>query len=277
MAFRKIEYLLIAAFLVLNVFLVFVFVGKNALLFSSPIDQSRVDVQQEMRDNDIQFMTPEDKVREEPFIRALMQEFNEKDIEPLAENTYDIDLSNRSRLIGTLNDPLTLKQINNDTQAKNLSDDALKPLDDWIGEHVYQGNQYRFAAYDNNQRMITYMQESRTDLPIVDGTGELVFNLNDDYNVEMFNQTYAGETKAQGEKRQLVSEKQALENLYLNNKIQKGDKVVYEFLGYYQTLKVDKMKIYNPTWVFFIQNGDGVFERLHVDGVNGTIVQDKVS
>src|SRR5699024_8185053 len=140
----------------------------------------------------IQFMTPEDKVREEPFIRTLMQEFNEKDIEPLnqyrkyfplmdqclfqefnekdiepiAENTYDIDLSNRSRLIGTLNNPLTLKQINKDTQAKNLSDDALKPLDDWIGEHVYQGDQYRFVAYDNNQRMITYMQESRTDLPI---------------------------------------------------------------------------------------------------------------
>ncbi|MCZ0717390.1 two-component system regulatory protein YycI [Aerococcus kribbianus] len=273
MAFRKIEYLLILAFLTLNIFLFYVFVGKNALLFSDPIDQNRVNVQEEMRSDNIEFSPPEETDEYEPFMRAIPHAIEESDVEDLANNHYDFELSSNGRVVGELNEPIALNGLYSSTRAHNVSEDMLAPLNEFISQSIYQGDHYQFASYDENQKILTYMQTTENNLPLVDGSGEIAFHLNDDYQVYMFDQTFAGDCKPQGTKRKIVSEKQALESLYLNNKIQKGDTVVRSLLGYYQTLKVDDMIVYNPVWVFFIQNNDGSFERLHVDGINGTIVQ----
>lgn len=273
MAFRRIEMLLIMTFLLLNIFLAYVFVGKNALLFSEPLDQSRVNIQQEMRADDIQFEAPEDTNREEAFIRGMRNDVSEETLENKADGHYEFELANSGRILGDLADPIRLPGLAGISDVKAVDEEMMQPLTDFLTKFIYQGDQYEYVGFDSKQRMITFMQRTENDLFVVDGSGEIAFYLNENLEVERFDQTYIADVKTQGNLRKVVSEKQALENLYLNNKIQKGDRIVSNMLGYYQTLIVDDMTVYNPTWTFIIANSDGSFERLHVDGINGTIVQ----
>lgn len=273
MAFRKIEYLLILAFILLNVFLGYVFVEKNTLLFSEPIDQAKIDVQEEMRTNNIQFSPPEDKTKYLSLVGVIKSEVTTEDIEAVAKDQYEFEVSDTGRVVGELTEPIHLDGFYSTTQAYNVSDEMLKPLIAFMETAIYQGKQYEFSGYDEKQRVLTFMQTDSEGHRVVDGTGEIAFHLNDEYEVNMFDQTYCGQLEPQGNDRTIISEKQAMENLYLNNRIQKGDSIITGFLGYYQTLIVDDLSVYTPTWTFFIQNDDGVLERLHVDGINGTIVQ----
>ena len=51
-------------------------------------------------------------------------------------------------------------------------------------------------------------------IPIGDSTGSIIFNLDPDYEVISYEQTFAGTAEVQGNSRTVISQKRAVEALY---------------------------------------------------------------
>lgn len=271
MNFKKVEIIFILAFLILDVFLINIFLNKYVGSPSQAIENKSVDIVTEFKANNIQYDEMSDEVLRIPFIRALKTPLDEEDVLKVTEDTQGVEV-NANQILGQINTPIQLEGVDAETPAGDLSDSALASLNQFISREIYQGNQYRFNSYDKVAGTVTYAQVTASGAVIADGTGEIVFQVNDDFSVYAYDQTITGDTAIQGEERTVISEQQALENAYLNNSIPAESTIVRSFLGYRVTLVLDEMTLYHPVWTLLIRTSEGTTQRVFVDGINGSIM-----
>ncbi|WP_069286474.1 two-component system regulatory protein YycI [Aerococcus urinaeequi] len=271
MNFKKVEVIFILAFLILDVFLINIFMNKYVGASNQAIENQSLDIVTEFKANNIQYDEISDEVLRIPFIRSLNTTLSEEDVLAVTEDTQSVEV-NGNQILGQINTPIQLEGVTGETPAGELSDSALASLNQFINSEIYQGNQYRFISYDKNAGRVTYMQETASGAVIADGTGEIVFKVNDDFAVYAYDQTIAGGTATQGEERTVISEQQALENAYLNNSIPDESTIVRSFLSYRVTLVLDEMTLYHPVWTLLIHTNEGTTQRVFVDGINGAIM-----
>lgn len=109
-------------------------------------------------------------------------------------------------------------------------------------------------------------------IPIGDSTGSITFNLNPDYEVISYEQTFAGAAEVQGNSRSVISQKRAVEALYLNNQIPANSTVRKVQLTYFRTLSLSDMDIYSPMWYIEIEIANSLVEIRRVDALTGSII-----
>ena len=109
-------------------------------------------------------------------------------------------------------------------------------------------------------------------IPIGDSTGSITFNLDPDYEVISYEQTFAGAAEVQGNSRAVISQKRAVEALYLNNQIPANSTVRTVQLTYYRTLSLSDMDIYSPMWYIEIEIENAPVEIRRVDALTGSII-----
>ena len=127
------------------------------------------------------------------------------------------------------------------------------PIADFILQgNVLYGAEYTFLTYLPLKRQLVYAQVANG-IPIGDNTGSITFNLDPDYEVISYEQTFAGVAEVQGSSRTVISQKRAVEALYLNNQISSNSTVRMVQLTYYRTLSLSDMDIYSPMWYIEIQ------------------------
>lgn len=274
MDFRRIEYILIVAFLCLNLFLGYVFIGKNSLLFADPSNQTAINVNQEMQSDDIVYDPPSSEKFELPLIRTRRHTLLDQQMANLNPAIQEVLIGNGQRLFGRFNQPIELPRLNENIHPANLTEDMLAPIQAILTNGtIIKGDQYQYQIYNPQQQMIRYVQKTAEGKPIVDDSSELVFLLDDDYNIISYEQTFAGEAEPQGKPRTLITEQMALENLYLNNRIPVRSTIIKKHLAYYTTLPLTDMTMYSPVWTFCIQTEDGGILTWNVDAISGAIIQ----
>src|SRR5699024_2326541 len=113
-------------------------------------------------------------------------------------------------------------------------------------------------------------------IPIADGTSEIIFHLNNKKEVISYDQTYAGPVTVQGESRNLITDKNAVEILYQNDEIPANATVKKPVLTYSKTLSLQKLSMYAPVWyIQIINSGNTEFKR--VDALSGSIIRSNTS
>ncbi|AMB99513.1 hypothetical protein AWM75_05660 [Aerococcus urinaehominis] len=276
MDFRRIEKLLIFAFLLLNIFLVYVFVGKNSLLILPRIDQSQVNVAAEMKADGIKFTDLSDEIRDLPLMRVPNEPLLTNENTNFANQTVTLDGGNR--LVSQLNTNIVLSKLTSDVSASEITNEMLAPLENFVNaDNIVAGDSYQFFYYDAINRRIHYIQFKDGNIPITDGTSELIFHLDNNFNVSSYEQRLVATMKTQGSARKLISEKQAVENLYLNDEISDQSTILRRTLGYNVTLPLTDMTVYTPVWCVVVAEQDGAISRHYVDGINGTIIQVEIT
>ena len=271
MNFKKVEIIFILAFLILDVFLINIFINKYVGTPSQAIENQSIDIVTEFKANNIQYDEISDEILRIPFVRALNTTLNEETVSELTEDTQSVEV-NANQILAQINTPIQLEGVTAETPSGELSDSALSSLNQFINSEVYQGSQYRFISYDKSASKVTYMQETASGAVVADGNGEIIFQVNDDYAVYAYDQTITGETASQGEERTVISEQQALENAFLNNSIPDESIILRSFLAYRETLALDEITLYHPVWTLLILTNEGTTQRVFVDGINGAIM-----
>ena len=109
-------------------------------------------------------------------------------------------------------------------------------------------------------------------IPIGDSTGSIIFNLDPDYEVISYEQTFAGTAEVQGNSRTVISQKRAVEGLYLNSQIPANATVRTVQLAYYRTLSLSDMDIYSPMWYIELEIKNAPVEIRRVDALTGSII-----
>lgn len=141
-------------------------------------------------------------------------------------------------------------------------------------DFVMFGEEYVFYDFEEDSNRFVFYQEV-DGIPIVDGSSEIYFFINDQGNVISYEQTYAGPGTRQGNELQLISGTRAIEILFLNNEIRQGSSVEQPVLTYRRALHLEDLSMYSPAWLITV-NHSSERNTFRVDAVNGTIIRQPI-
>ena len=264
MDFRRIKIIFIITFATLNIYLLSVLLEKNATTLSFGSESTTLNIEEAMKADDIEFPTLSTDQEKIPLLKTDKGVTLETDQSKLVNQTTVFE---DGVLFSTLSEPIPLE-----IDAEELAIVDRTPITDFILQgNVLNGAEYSFLTYLPLRRQLVYAQVANN-IPIGDSTGSITFNLDPDYEVISYEQTFAGEAEVQGNSRTVISQKRAVEALYLNNQIPANSTVRAVQLTYYRTLSLSDMDIYSPMWYIEIEIENAPVEIRRVDALTGSII-----
>ena len=262
--FRRIKIIFILTFAALNIYLLSVLLEKNETTLSFGSESNTLNIEEAMKADDISFPTLSTNQEKIPLLKTDKSRILESDQSKLENQTTVFE---DGVLFSTLSEPIPLE-----IDAEELAIVDRTPITDFILQgNVLNGAEYSFLTYLPLRRQLVYAQVANN-IPIGDSTGSITFNLDPDYEVISYEQTFAGEAEVQGNSRTVISQKRAVEALYLNNQIPANSTVRAVQLTYYRTLSLSDMDIYSPMWYIEIEIENAPVEIRRVDALTGSII-----
>ena len=264
MDFRRIKIIFILTFAALNIYLLSVLLEKNETTLSFGSESNTLDIEEAMKADDISFPTLSTNQEKIPLLKTDKSRILESDQSKLENQTTVFE---DGVLFSTLSETIPLE-----VDDQNLTIVDRTPITDFILQgNVLHGTEYSFLTYLPLRRQLVYAQVANN-IPIGDSTGSITFNLDPDYEVISYEQTFAGTAEVQGNSRTVISQKRAVEALYLNNQIPANATVRTVQLTYYRTLSLSDMDIYSPMWYIELEIKNAPVEIRRVDALTGSII-----
>lgn len=265
MDFKRIETILVLTFLALNIFLLSTYFDKNYNDFYQNSSNSELNFVDEMNKSNIKLPVFQNEKNKVPYIQAETNELLAENHNQLSNQTGVIE-ENGSIYSSILSNPIVL------SEDKNLTSKDIEKLNDFVkSDQVLFGSEYQFFRYLKSNQQIVYVQIANN-IPITDGTSEIVFHLDSNKKVISYEQNYAGPVTVQGDSRELITDKNAVDILYQNNEISADTTVKKPILSYYRTLNLEELSMYAPVWyVEVVSSTDTQVKR--VDAINGSILK----
>lgn len=265
MDFKKIEIIFIVTFLVLNGYLLYRVLDNYENGFTGNA-ATQINLVQEMKDENIELPEFEDEEHDVPYVQAAANNLLEENAEQLTKQTGVIE-DNGSLYASILSDPIQL------SEGEELTTKDIATLSEFVlSDAILFGDEYQFIRYVPSTRQIIYGQVANN-IPIVDGTSNIIFHLNGKKEIISYEQTYAGPVTVQGQSRKLITDQDAVEILYQNSEVPSGAKVCKPLLIYNRTLSLEDLSMYVPVWlVEVVTSTDTIIKK--VDAVNGNVIQE---
>ncbi len=265
MDFKKIEIIFIVTFLVLNGYLLYRVLDNYENGFTGNA-ATQINLVQEMKDENIELPEFEDEKHDVPYVQAAANNLLEENAEQLTKQTGVIE-DNGSLYASILSDPIQL------SEGEELTTKDIATLSEFVlSDAILFGDEYQFIRYVPSTRQIIYGQLANN-IPIVDGTSNIIFHLNGKKEIISYEQTYAGPVTVQGQSRKLITDQDAVEILYQNSEVPSGAKVRKPLLIYNRTLSLEDLSMYVPVWlVEVVTSTDTIIKK--VDAVNGNVIQE---
>lgn len=259
MDFRRSTIVLIITFLCLNVFLLVTYWtarGKNAVL------QTRnVDTMEQIKQDGIT-------------VGVLSMDNLEKTLVASHKGDLSSEWSSLRGQTVSYEDGVLYAVLSNSISldmTKQTVADMVEPVTYFVQESVAQGSEYTFYTYDSTNRKIYYVQQMNG-LPLLDGTGVLVFQVNASGEVVSYEQSYTTGMKEQGATRFVISQQEAIKTLYLNNKLPAHSYVLSVELAYYRMLTLSETYVYGLAWNVLVRQQDGQQLVKRVDALQNTVL-----
>lgn len=265
MDFKRIEIIFVLTFLALNVFLLVTYFDKNYNDFSENDSNVQVNFIDEMDKANIKLPKFQNETNKVPYVQTEANDLLTENRDKLSNQTRIVE-ENGALYSSILSNPIAL------SQEKNLTSKDIEKLNEFVkSDQILFGKEYQFFRYVPSSQQIIYAQIANN-IPITDGTSEIIFHLDSNKQVISYEQRYAGPVTVQGESRELITDKNAVDILYQNNEIPADTTVKKPILGYYRTLNLEELSMYAPVWfVEVVSSTDTQAKR--VDAINGNIIK----
>lgn len=267
MDFRRIEWLFLVAFIVIDIFLFAAFqrdTTSQSDTTSSRTTNSDTTIIKEMRADNITFKTPSKNSTEGYYIATTNDSEIKSSLTSLSDQTVKYD---EGLITATFKTPIT----GVDTQHPD------KTLDTVVANStlILNGAQYKYNAQLSSQNTVVYTQRV-TGSQIYSRYGQLRFSLTNDGTVTGYTQGYLNDVSTLRERTPTISERKALIWLYQYNQIQNNTKVVWTKLAYTRYFTLKNSSVYIPTWIIAVKatsgNDAGTLQLKHVNAFTGTIL-----
>ncbi|WP_414839409.1 two-component system regulatory protein YycI [Carnobacterium sp. TMP28] len=264
MDFKRIEIIFILTFLALNAFLLSTYFDKSYNDFSSNSSNSEVNFIEEMSKSAIELPTFQDEKNKVPYVQA---EANDLLAESYSLTNQTGIIEEKGSIFSTiLFSPILL------TAEKEFNAKDIEKLTSYVkNNQALSAKDYQFFRYIKNSQQVIFTQIANN-IPIADGTSEVIFHLDNSKNVISYEQSYAGPVTVQGESRELITDKSAIGILYQNNEIPADTTVKKPVLSYYKTLDLEELSMYAPAWFIEIESSTDTQVK-RVDAINGTVLK----
>lgn len=251
MNFRKIEWIFVVAFVVLDIFLAYMFIQTSSGDSSKTSSDTATTVIREMRDDNISFSNPDTKEGTGYYIAGNNDSGLKADLSQLTEQTTRIGTN--GKLMSTLRTSVTVD-----------SDHPQSDLDEFVKQstNIIHGTQYVYSSQLSSKGEYVYVQKV-ADGEILTGTGQLRLIVNKNNQLISYTQTYVNNVKTLREKAVTISEKKALVALYQYNQVSNNSRIVWSKLGYSRLIRLKDSSVYVPTWIFAVRSKNSSNLSLH--------------
>lgn len=263
MDWSRIKTIFIIAFLILDLFLLTQFLNKHK---TNQFEvKSDVSFEESLKADGIEYKSlPKDPGRDQ-YMSANTMIFSKDEVSGLKHQKVSIT-------DGTaIHSQLDIKVIIN--EKLDFSE-----LDNFIKENILYGNHYGFWDYDQEAGTITYFQKFNDKLLFMNRSAHLVFYVNEDNEVESYEQTMLDtiEPISHKEEEEILAAIRAVEALYRKGFLRPGSEIVETQLGYYTLVNMEATQVLTPTWHFVIEQG-GARENFLVNAFEGQVIQGNVA
>ena len=267
MDFRRSTLVLIISFLFLDIFLLGMFWQmKNEV--KTPLNTS-INVMEQMRTDGITVTGVNTTVESLPIIQITPTSIESQvNTLPSQVATYDKGVIS-SQLLAPI-------QLTLDANA-NATIENFAELTTYVESgSIIHGNQYTWFNYNPTTRKVIYAQRANQ-IPVMDGSSQIIFTLNANNQVISYEQTFAGNVSVLGTNRTLITSQKAMEVLYLAGRIPTRSTVSVVRLSYYKSLALKDLSIYSPAWYVEFKQVDGQTLVRRVDAIRGTVLTNEAT
>lgn len=262
MDFSQTKRIFIAVFLCLNFFLLFLILERRDIL--TPVSQNTINVAQELSEENIKGPALQEKSLDVPYLVT-------------APGTVAVEKEGEATFVNAKEEQ-TSKPIPLERPIETLNKAGKRDLSDlenfMQSSGFVNGGDYSFVAYYKSKREIVYAQKVGN-VPVLDGSGQVTFYLDNNYRVVSYLATHIDHIEQQATKKRTITQKKAVEILYVNNLLPSNSRIETATLAYHQILKLKDMTVYSPVWYFDIVN-DGALTTQRVDASSGKIVTPEI-
>ncbi|AJD92984.1 hypothetical protein JMA_36670 [Jeotgalibacillus malaysiensis] len=264
MDWSKTKTIFIIVFLILDIFLLFLFIRKYEDSQLETIGD--LSTTERLADENVTLGELPDVEESQSYLNAEFYRFMSSDLQELEGQNATI----REGLIveSVLTEPIAIEDPEDPEE-----------LNDLLADYVFNGGQYTFWEYDEEDNQLIYFQTYDDYTLYYNLNAQIAVQLNENNEVISYEQTYLTSLEEFTEEQELREPRAVLETFYDRNLIQPNSTATDLTLGYY-TLFVQETnseteavatQVLTPTWKMTIENEDGSRNELFMNAVDGTI------
>lgn len=241
-------------------------------------DFQQQSIEQRLQARDITLLSP---LNEEEVEGTLIKtEENSVLRDGLNQLTHQqVNFSDENVLTATFDEPLNMEgQITPETStlpnevAKFIRDQYL--LND---ELFIEGGAYTQYWYLPTNRTIVFWMTAINNTPIVDGSAEIKLQLDENYNIASYTQTYQHNfvTLDEDKPYKLITAREAIEVLdtRIQTNLPSNSTIIHVTLSYIKYKEWDEINIYLPVWNVVYQRSEGQTGSMLVDAIKGQVME----
>lgn len=278
MDFKRIMLMLTLFFLIFDIYLGFRVYQQVQSTTIRQSDFQQQSIEQRLQARDITLLSP---LNEEEVQGTLIKtEENTVLRDGLNQLTHQqVNFSDDNVLTATFDEPLNLEgQITPETStlpsevAKFIRDQYL--LND---ELFIEGGAYTQYWYLPTNRTIVFWMTAINNTPIVDGSAEIKLQLDENYNIVSYTQTYQHNfvTLDEDKPYKLITAREAIEVLdtRIQTNLPSNSTIIHVTLSYIKYKEWDEINIYLPVWNVVYQRSEGQTGSMLVDAIKGQVME----
>ncbi|MGX7104959.1 two-component system regulatory protein YycI [Globicatella sanguinis] len=278
MDFKRIMLMLTLFFLIFDIYLGFRVYQQVQSTTIRQSDFQQQSIEQRLQARDITLLSP---LNEEEVEGTLIKtEENSVLRDGLNQLTHQqVNFSDENVLTATFDEPLNMEgQITPETStlpsevAKFIRDQYL--LND---ELFIEGGAYTQYWYLPTNRTIVFWMTAINNTPIVDGSAEIKLQLDENYNIASYTQTYQHNfvTLDEDKPYKLITAREAIEVLdtRIQTNLPSNSTIIHVTLSYIKYKEWDEINIYLPVWNVVYQRSEGQTGSMLVDAIKGQVME----
>lgn len=276
MDFRRIEIIFLVAFFFLNIFLFSIYnESHDEQTLVTRVNQ-KIDIEERLKADKIDYTGQLSAKQQSGYYLSAVQNDLGNEIVKVRKQLKDASLFTNNVEI---KDKMLLMSPNKSIEISkkaNLSNFMKELLAN--KQLIINGDLYSYHA-DFTTKTKDYLEliacQSFEGLMIHDETAQIKLSLkeeNDKYYLAKYQQMQLSNLIPLREKMTVVSEKDALNTLYINNKLLKNDQILWRKLAYTLILQVRGKNVYIPAWFIAIKHDDGKTEIEVVNAFRNRII-----
>lgn len=286
MDFKRIEWIFFVAFLCLNMFLFGIYQEglkeESNVSFSDQTDS----IEKRLNKDGISYKGTLSAEKKEGYYLSGEQTNFYEAIQHERETRDRNFLKNGVELI---DNSMNVYPQMNYTQTNYFIDDknVKKSVETFLNDKdsVLFGNQYyylpNFSSLDGEFPEVMVSQKYKN-IPFKDDTAQISLKLEkaDDnggiHQIAKYTQTHIQGIEELRDKMDLFSERDAIETLYINNKIPSNAKLAFRELAYTRIYKIREKNVYVPVWFVGIKASGANLQIEQVNAMSNTIITNNI-
>ncbi|WP_421382398.1 two-component system regulatory protein YycI [Bacillus salacetis] len=259
MDWSKTKTIFIIVFLILDIFLLTLFINKYNENQYDFLGEAKLE--DKLKIDNISYEQPLSKDPEkQPYLNAITKAFTEEEIKELKDQSVEI--------IGSTTISSKLEDGKYVLSEKFNSEE----LNDFIDKNVLHGDSYTFWEIDEEQQRILYYQTYEGKTLYKNINGELAIYYNEDRQIVSYTQTLMTDFEEIPDKKSVITPLQALETLYDKEKLPSESTIGTPEIGYYTLVPEAERQVLAPAWHFTVSKDEDK-HHLFVNAFEGNIIE----